>query len=156
MTTMPLFIAAARQLLTGGETAPELAILAGPSLRLEQFADLGRAARAADLDIVYLAFGSDLAAGPTGVQCVFPRGPMVHVRLNGALWAPEDDGVGAIVDRQGGRGFIRFDRDELAHSAGKIAKDPRPGLRRARARLQELARSAATEPATRDVVVLRP
>ena len=151
MLTIPHFVAAARLLLAGGQNAPELSICAGPHLRNDQLVSLGCYARDNDLDIGSLAFGDDIAAGPIGVEVIFPRADIVHVRRNGALWAPKDGGLCAIVDRDGRRGFLAFDRDELAHNPGRVAKIARPGIARARARLIEQAGSPSIDAAARDI-----
>lgn len=143
MLILTPYLNAARTLLTGGADVPKLGFTAGPVLDNYEFVRLACIAQESDLDVVHLAFGDDLSAGPIRAQIVFPRAGVVHVRPLGVLWAPANDGVGAIVCGRGGRGHVRYDDGELAQFPGRIAQDLQPGIRRARARLMAAVRDLA-------------
>lgn len=155
MLTVQHLLIAARELLIGENLAPELVISGGPLLGVEHHAALASIARQGDHDLVYLQLGSNLEDGPERVHLIAPR-EIVHVRVNCALWAPPGKGLCTLVSANGAPGYIAYDDGEIAHFAGRVARDHTPGVQRARKRLLDRARTVSvdgTERHTRAVLL---
>lgn len=125
-------------LLGSRRLKPTVVITAGDPIGLEVLTFLGRTARAANVDVVHLAF-DDTAAGCclTDISVIVPRGRMCYVQRGCKLWQSKAGGRSVILPRPECRGMFRLSPGEILHIDGK-PEDVDAGIARAEARLRAL------------------